>query len=79
MIKGIFDAKIIKNNKKHFKVERKVKVKTLELKKSKPSRAPQARGEASEVSGSLLFIHRTKWIKKFHLPVDKYFPSTFCS
>ncbi len=52
MIKGIFDAKIIKNNKKHFKVERKVKVKTLELKKSKPSRAPQARGEASEVSGS---------------------------
>ena len=53
MIKGIFGGKIIKNNKKkHFKVERKVKVKTLELKKSKPSRAPQARGEASEVSGS---------------------------
>ena len=29
-------------------------------------------------TGALLFIRRTKWIKEFHLPVDKYFPSTFC-
>ena len=32
--------------------QKKKKIKKLELKKSKPSRAPKARGEASEVFGS---------------------------